>query len=455
MAIPTAVDAILRKNQINYGIVDLPPTIGHDDSPTVRCTILKHAEQRLQVLYPSQSLLDLYAVRNVTRQDWTALSPAALSKLCAPLKLRQAPALPGIMAMPVAVDESLLHAPELLLDTGDERFLRISGSGFRRLLNGMVSGPFSVALRDLDSGACDHAGDVAEISQAVTRFTPRRIRQRLEETLELPPLPETAQRIIQLRVKPHADIKDLSDIVESDPSLAAQVISWAASPYYAAPGKIRSVHDAIVRVLGFDLVLNLALGIALGRTLNLPREHLDGVTPYWRQAVFCAAAVEGLVGALPPAHRPAIGMAYLSGLLHNFGYLLLGEIFPPQFSKFCQLSAANPHLHHSYVERHLLGVTREQLAGWLMRLWHLPEPICVALRYQGNADYEGPEYAYPLLVFIAMRLLRQHGVGDASLEPIPVSAYQRLQLDPAAAQQAILRVMDARDELGRIAAKLE
>ena len=56
---------------------------------------------------------------------------------------------------------------------------------------------------------------------------------------------------------------------------AAQVVSWAASPYYAAPGKIKSVHDAIVRVLGFDLVLNLALGLALGRSLSLPK-HIEG-----------------------------------------------------------------------------------------------------------------------------------------------------------------------------------
>lgn len=54
-------------------------------------------------------------------------------------------------------------------------------------------------------------------------------------------------------------------MVETDPALAAQVVSWAASPYYASPGKIRSVEDAIVRVLGFDLVINLALGLALGK----------------------------------------------------------------------------------------------------------------------------------------------------------------------------------------------
>ncbi len=111
----------------------------------------------------------------------------------------------------------------------------------------------------------------------------------------MPPLPDSAQRIIKLRVDPYADMRALTSIVELDAPLAAQVVSWAASPYYAAPGKIKSVHDAIVRVLGFDLVLNLALGLALGKSLALPKDAPKGLSPYWQQSVYAATAVEALV----------------------------------------------------------------------------------------------------------------------------------------------------------------
>lgn len=87
--------------------------------------------------------------------------------------------------------------------------------------------------------------------------------------------------------------------METDPPLAAQVISWAVSPYYAAPGKIRSVEDAIVRVLGFDLVINLALGLSLGKGLALPKDQPRHRTPYWQQAIYTAALIEGLARAMP------------------------------------------------------------------------------------------------------------------------------------------------------------
>lgn len=454
MAIPAAVDAVLRKNRVAYGVVEIPPVSAGSQCRVARCSILKHEEERLQVLYPADSLLDLEALQTATGQPWRALCSSALQRLCSKLGLRHPPALPLVLGVPVAVDESLLDAQDLVLDAGDGQCLRISGSEFRRLLEDASRGRYTVPLDRLSQGPCDEVEDLADITRAVSHFTQRRIKQRLEETLELPPLPETAQRITQLRVDPYADIKDLTDIVESDPPLAAQVVSWAASPYYAAPGRIKSVHDAIVRVLGFDLVLNLALGLSLGRTLELPKERADGFTPYWEQAVFGAAAVEGLVGAIPPAHRPTIGLAYLSGLLHNLGYLLLAEIFPPQFQAMCRLQEANPQLHHSYIERHLLGVTREQLASWLMRLWSMPEPVCIALRHQNEPGYEGPDSQYPLLVYTAMRLLRRQGIGDAPLEPIPASVYERLHLDPVKAEEAINTVVGAGGELHHIAAGL-
>jgi HD-like signal output (HDOD) protein len=272
--------------------------------------------------------------------------------------------------------------------------------------------------------------------------------------LEIPPLPETAQRIIKLRVDPYADMRALTTIVETDPALAAQVVSWAASPYYAAPGKIKSVHDAIVRVLGFDLVLNLALGLALGKSLSLPKDAPKGFTSYWHQAVYGATAVESLVGCIRADYRPTIGVAYLTGLLHNFGHLIMAEVFPPHFSTYCRYQEANRGLDYTVIERFLLGITRDQLAGWLMRLWSMPDEVCYGLRFQNEAAYTGPGHVYANLVFVAMRLLRKHGIGNAPLEEIPDELFQRLHLDQEKALQAIQQVVDASEEINNIAANL-
>ncbi len=451
MAIPAAVDTLLRNQNIEFGVEDF------SDMPAdaVQTVLLQNGSQRLLVLHAPDTLLDLDAVIQLTGWQLRAMAFADVRRLCQQHQMQQIPALPAALGLPTLVDQRILEREVVILSSGDQSgWLRLTPEQFRQSLTGATVGDISIPLAALESGKFDRLDDIDQIAKAVANFTQLRIKQRLEETLEFPPLPDTAQRIIKLRVDPYADMRSLTTIVELDPSLAAQVVSWAASPYYAAPGKIKSVHDAIVRVLGFDLVLNLALGLALGKSVSIPKDMPKGFTPYWQQAVYAATAVESLVGCIHAEHRPTIGLSYLTGLLHNFGFMMLAEVFPPHFASYCRLQEANPRLSYAPIQRHLLGITHDQLAAWLMRLWTLPDEVCVGLRYQGDADYAGPHHAYANLIFVAMRLLRRHGIGNAPLESIPAEVFERLHLDPEKAELAIQNVVDASEEITAIAAGL-
>src|SRR5690606_15454630 len=411
MAIPAAVDSLLRTHNIDYSVLAVAPE-AELSQPSVRTVVLGDDLGRVQALYASDCLLDVNALNHALRRQLKALTPGEVIRLCQQHALQQLPSLPAALGLPAIVDRRLLDMNDVALTSGATgELLCLSGEQFRRSLAAYDVHDFAVELARLGGGRLEKVDDVTDINTAVANFTQLRMKQRLEETLELPPLPETAQKIIKLRVDPNADIRHLTAIVELDPALAAQVVSWASSPYYAAPGKIKCVHDGIVRVLGFDLVLNLALGLALGKSLSLPKEAPRGFTPYWEQAVYMAAAVESLVGCIRPEKRPVIGLSYLTGLLHNFGQLLLAEIFPPHYSTYCRFQEVNPQVHYVHIERHLLGVTRDQLAGWLMRLWSMPDEVCTGLRYQSDADYDGPNSAYANLVFVAGRLLRLRNIG--------------------------------------------
>lgn len=328
--------------------------------------------------------------------------------------------------------------------------MEISQEDFQSIIDASSVGTFAGSMPSSDSAADDEA----QIFDSVKRFTQLRIKQRLDETLELPPLPETAQRIIKLRADPNADISDLTNIVEIDPSLAAQVVSWAASPYYSAPGKIKSVHDAIVRVLGFDMVLNLALGLALGRTITSSAASQKQLDDYWRASVYSAAAVEGLVTSIGREHRPSFGMAYLAGLLNNFGFLVLAEVFPPYFSNISRLQLANPHVPNASVEQFLLGVSGNQVASWLLDNWNMPEEVVVALRQQNNLDFKGEHNVYAKLIYVAKQLLAAKGFGSSYPQALPDSLFQELHLDRETAEITIENILESGSDLDEIAEKM-
>lgn len=463
MPVPTSVESLLNDQNIHYDIAATP--LDADNKPlwhdqhlrnvgAAKSVLLEDGRGRVLAVIGADNLLDLNAVNRQMGRELRATGLDELRQFCDSHSLQSVPALPKLAGLPTLVDRRLLDRESLLLDSGDdEQLLHLNRDDFRRVLEDAIICDIGVPLGPLEIDRTD-ISDTDQILGAVRNFTQLRIKQRLEETLELPPLSETAQRIINLRVDPNADISDLAQIVETDPSLAAQVVSWAASPYYSAPGKIKSIHDAIVRVLGFDMVLNLALGLALGRTLQLPKDGPNGCLSYWQQAGYTAATIEGLVTAIPREERPSFGMAYLAGLLHNFGYLILAEVFPPYFSNYCRLAETNPHTMPQTIERHLLGVTREQMASCLMSLWSMPEEVVVALRYQNNPEYRGEHHRFAKLIYVAQRLLLQEGVGRGPKLDIAPEIFAELHLDPAKARATVASVIESSEELDHIALQL-
>ncbi|WP_373184569.1 aminoacyl-tRNA deacylase and HDOD domain-containing protein [Halopseudomonas sp.] len=445
-SLPHLIEKLLQQQAIEYQLRPTPQDIPGNQE--VQACLLCDSIGTVLALFPRDHLLDLKKVGALLGRELEPVRGVQLQRILAKHQLNQLPGIPVLFSSPCVVEQSLLTQPSLWLDSGLSGWsLELEQKSAHLLLAKASAAHFAVPLDGLGSLSDDLAQDGQDLSRAVSNFTALRMRQRLEETIEIPPLPATAQKIMRLRSNPEAGIVELADLVETDPSLAAQVVSWASSPFYAAPGKIRSVEDAIGRVLGFDLVINLAVGLALGKTFALPKDAPEGATGYWEQAIYTAAVIEGLAKAMPRALRPELGLNYLAGLLHNFGYLVLAYIFPPYFNAICRHQEANPHVQPHLIDQHLLGVTRDQIGSWLMRFWDMPTEISTAIRYQHDAHYAGEDHVYANLVYLAQALLQEQGIGESAPMPIPESLLARLQLSEEKASTAVHKVLDAREAL--------
>ena len=428
----------------------------------VRVVLLQDGKGKGQIILPSSSLLDLKALNSLVERNLIPIQQSEITDLTSTNKLVQIDFAPAVFLLPTIIDESIASEASCDFEIFDVDGSEVQHVELAQLRSALRDSNYrvraiscAIPAEKLYRGAANDSSDLDLIFNSIRNFTTLRIKQRLEETLEIPPLPQTAQKILALRSNPNANVADLARIVEMDASLAAQVVSWASSPYYAAPSKIRSVNDAISRVLGFELVSNLAVGMALGNTLSMPKDFPDGFTPYWLQSVYCSTVIEALVKLIPSDKRPSQGYACLSGLLHNFGYLVLAHIFPPHFSAICRHVEANPAISHVAIDHHLLGVTREQISAWLLQLWDMPKEVYVAVRFQHEAHYTGEHHEYANLIFIAMRVLRLHGIGDAPPEEIPLSMYEKFDLDPEAVHAAVAQVVASDAELKQIAANFK
>jgi len=304
------------------------------------------------------------------------------------------------------------------------------------------------------SPARSPAGDTTpaeQIDRAITSFTSRRLKQRLDQTLEIPPLPVAAQKIIALKSNPDYCLADLVKVVETDPSIAAKIMAWACSAFYAADPAPRSLSDGIMRVLGFDLVMNLALGLALAGTIRLPVHQVNGVPPFWTEAVFTAAAMEALSRRQSNGWDQA-GIHYLTGLLANFGTLILGHIFPPQYEVLCRLQEANPDIPVNQLDDHVLTISREVLAAELFELWELPPSTVTAVRHQNVPHYAG-EHAHAVSLLQASRAMLGYGCHElGEIDSVELHAIGIGEDDLTEVSSLLLDSRDALEGLARAVA---
>lgn len=429
MAIPASIKHYLDAEGVDYQVVSAAHA-GLDAVCVIRAQAVKDWRGVLLAVFPNDHQIDLEALNKQLQRDFAiAPSSTALAAFqdCAADAL---PPLAAVYGLKTIIDSSLNGIDPIYFQAGNgTELIRVSARGFK--------------LLQQNAWHCEHIAQRAAtpesaprpevaVSGPAARPTQLVIKARIQRLTELPPMPEMAQRILQLRANPYGSVHDLARIVELDPSLAAQVIRYASSPLFGYRGNLGSIQDAISRVLGYDMVMDIAFGIATGRAFRIPHDGPLGLRTFWRDAVYSAALTQALSKLLPPSQRLRPGLAYLAGLLHDFGFLLGGQLYPGEFARFNQALLAEPPRALRELELEHLGVTHTELGTWLMEAWQMPAEIITTVREHHNPHYDGLHAGYPQLVRLATQLLQTRGFASyendraiaASLAPLDLSESQ-------------------------------
>ena len=351
----------------------------------------------------------------------------------------------------VLVDAHLAEQDVTFFENSNpNEYVQVDCAGFRRLHeNARFELKFTMPMHTGMPATEIHATPATEFSAKTERM-----KFRVQKTTELPPMPEMAQKIMSLNSNPYARIQDLAQIVAADPSFAAQIIRYARSPFYGYRGKISSIHDAVARVLGYDLVMNIALGLAAAAPFKHTRTGPLGLDAFWRHATYSAVLTQSLCGLVGKGPKPRPGMAYLAGLLHNFGFLILGHVYPTEFKRLNEAADAQPQTAITELEAEIVGVSHGEIGGWLMEAWNMPAEVATVVREHHNADYSGHFAEYVRLVRLVDYLLKKFDLGDAPSRELPAGLAQSLGLTDVQIDTKFNKLLESRDELDSIAQHL-
>lgn len=449
MALPATIQRFLGARYVTHDIVEHPQT--RTPLEAARAAYLAPAQllqgQALRdrrgvvvAVFPADHELDLAALNRDLERDLEPLHPRQAAALFPDCPADLVPVLAAaygvkVVMAPGAPDE------DLYFEVSHTELLRVRRAELERAQHAWHTAGLSRPQRHPRDARPEPA-------------PPMHIRERLGRIETLPAMPEMAQRILQLRANPYADLRELSQFVDLDPSLAAQVVRFARSPLFGYQGNVATTQEAIALVLGYDLTMNLLLGIAVGRSFRNPSEGPLGLAAFWRHAIYTGALSQVLGKSLAAGMRPKPGLSQLSGMLHNFGVLLLGDLFPPEFYWLNRELEQHPDTPLRTLEQRVLGMDHTELGVILMERWNMPLEVIATVREHHNPDYEGVHAVYANLTLIANRLLHRIGLGDGESAELPEHLTAKYGLSTDQTDQILASVLESAPTLDLMAAQL-
>jgi HD-like signal output (HDOD) protein len=169
----------------------------------------------------------------------------------------------------------------------------------------------------------------------------------------------------------NCDAGALAEVVGKDALLSAQVLRLANS---AALGRKRSIHSVkhAIALVGVGAMRRFALGTSLSNLFSRFRIPPGfSVTRFNLHSVATATLVEVVSDQLPVHHAEN---AFISGLLHDVGKMLIAISLPKEYEDILSLAAITD-MSLLECERQILGTDHAELSGIAISRWELADPI--------------------------------------------------------------------------------
>ncbi|MFH1687549.1 MAG: HDOD domain-containing protein [bacterium] len=193
----------------------------------------------------------------------------------------------------------------------------------------------------------------------------------LSEHKELSSLPQTLAAVLDVVRNEDSTAGQLADVIIKDPAMTAKILRIVNSPYYGGRD-VTSVRQAVM-TLGLRAVSALALSTSVYDMSGKWQVTIDR-NRFWRHSLQVALAARDIASAVK---YPFPEEAFVCGLLHDIGILVMEKSFPGKFDRLWKRTESGEKLVD--LEDEIWGTNHARVGQFLLEQWKLPEVICEAV----------------------------------------------------------------------------
>jgi putative nucleotidyltransferase with HDIG domain len=215
---------------------------------------------------------------------------------------------------------------------------------------------------------------------AQCELTPALVIERLRT---LPPMPAIVADLLVSIEAPNVSVEVIAGKLGRDQALAARTLRLANSSFFGLRTQAVTMRDAI-NVLGLRSLRTMVAAAAVVGQLRPAAGSSFNFEGFWRHSIATA------VGASQFARhvRADTHGAFMAGLLHDVGRLVLVTCFPAQYDDVIRRRGEHPG--GIAAERAVFGLDHVRVGVELARHWNFPALITDAIAAHHDVFVEGP-----------------------------------------------------------------
>lgn len=240
------------------------------------------------------------------------------------------------------------------------------------------------------------------------------ILDKLESLQSLPTFENFALDLRRTTESNEFDIDQISGIIRQDPGIAFELLSFANSAFISQQQEIDDIEIAL-QLLGVQRLQFIALSLTATHSPKHIFRAFDAHA-FWAQqlqcAMVCAAIVEELQVTLP--------QAYLAGLLHGIGKMLLSLHYPEHYKKAVDY-AHNYKLALTEAEKEFFGLSHDTIGEKYARIHNIPSSLATAIGHQHSPETAEHHQELAAVLNIALFLCNKYGGRASGILPLPAT----------------------------------
>ncbi len=249
------------------------------------------------------------------------------------------------------------------------------------------------------------------------RVNCKQVRQAVSKINQLPSLPDLYQKICQVAQSDQAGTKEAVDIIVQDVAMSAKVLQLVNSSYFGIARELSSISQAI-SLLGMETLKSLVLSIGIFTDNPIVNINNFSISRLMHHSVACGALARKIIlhelDDLELAEH-----AFIAGLLHDLGKILLASEIPELFDKNVQI-ANQEAVTIAKAEHDSEGYTHADVSGYLIGLWKLPMPVVEAVTFHHSPEMLTSNSIEPALaVYAANIIVQEQSPGESGNPSVP------------------------------------